>query len=100
MLGSLIKLSVGAAVLGAVGYFGYRRFYGSTATFACDVTTPWYLPAPKFACGQKTSSGEITGLQYQSGEWVYQFTNGHLAKESAMNSQNKAALSGAVVAIL
>ena len=100
MLGSLLKFGIGAVVVGAVGYLGYRRFYGSTATFACDVTTPWYLPTPQFACGQKTSSGEIVGLQYQSGEWVYQFTSGHLAKESAMNLQNKATLSGVVVAIL
>jgi hypothetical protein len=97
MLGSLIKLGIGAAVVGAVGYLGYQRYYGSTAAFACDVSTPWYLPTPKFSCGQKTSSGEITGLQYQAGEWVYQFTNGHFGKEAAMTLK---ALSGAVVAIL
>ena len=87
---------VGAVVVGAAGYFGYKRFFGSTPAFACDAEFPWYLPEPKYSCGMKTSSGEITGLQYQSGEWVYQFNSGHLAKESAMNVQNKAALSGAV----
>lgn len=96
----LIGTIAGAAVLGTVGFLGYKRFFGSTDAFACDVEPPWYLPEPKYDCGMKTSSGEIVGRQYQAGEWVYQFNSGHLARESAMNLQNKATLSGAGVQIL
>jgi hypothetical protein len=67
---------------------------------ACDVEQPWYLPEPKYSCGQSRNVGEIVGMQYQKGEWVYQFNSGHLARESEMKPQNKAALSGAVVNIL
>ncbi len=99
MFGLIGKL-IGAAALGAAGYYGYKRFFGSTDAMACDVEQPWYMPEPGYSCGMKTSSGEITGMQYQKGEWVYQFNSGHLARESEMKLQNKAALSGAAVRIL
>jgi len=75
-----------AAVLGGLGYLGYKRFYGSTDAMNCDGGYPWYLPAPLYGCGQNTSHGAINGMQYQSGEWVYRFADGTMAKESAMSA--------------
>lgn len=108
MFGLIGKL-IGAAALGAVGYVGYKRFFGSTDAMACDVETPWYLPTPKYSCGESRKVGEIVGMQYQAGEWVYNIKtssqgndeslNAIAVKESAMESAAPL-LKGAAVRIL
>lgn len=93
----LISTIVGAAVIGGLGYLGYKRYFGSTDTITCSVETPWYLPAPKYSCGQKTPDGEIDGMQYMGGEWAYHFSSGKTVREAAIQSTS---LTGAPVQIL